>query len=105
MIQRLITLSGVAALVACVLTPIGYLFATRYPGSYQDAFRSHWEIIGAGFLLVVLGLLEMSRGLVLCFSVLGAFESDNLIRGAGSVLLGSGIGALGTAVLYNLLYG
>jgi hypothetical protein len=55
--------------------------------------------------LVVLGLLEMSRGLVLCFSVLGAFESDNLIRGAGSVLLGSGIGALGTAVLYNLLYG
>ncbi|MCC5480477.1 hypothetical protein [Streptomyces barringtoniae] len=105
MIQRLIKLSGVAAFVACVLTPVGYLLATRHPSRFQDAFQNHWEIIAAGLVLVVLGLLEMGRGLVLCFSVLGAFEESNLARGGASLLVGSGISALGAAVLYNLLLG
>lgn len=105
MIQRLVKLSGVAALVACVLTPAGYLLATREHSRFRGAFQEHWEIIAAGLVLVVLGLLEMARGMALCFSVLGAFEEDNLIRGAGSLLIGSGISALGAAVLYRLLYG
>lgn len=105
MIQRLIKSSGVAAFVACILTPVGYLLATRHHGRFQTAFQNHWEIIVAGLLLVVLGLLEMGRGLVLCLSVLGAFEEDNLIRGAGSLLLGVGIGGVGAAMLWSLLLG
>ncbi|BCK66501.1 hypothetical protein Srufu_004540 [Streptomyces libani subsp. rufus] len=105
MIQRLIKSSGVAAFVACVLTPVGYLLATRQPSKFQDAFQDHWEIVAAGLVLVVLGLLEMGRGLTLCVGVLGAFEERNLVRGAGSLLVGSGIGALGAAVLYNVLFG
>ncbi|GAA0685541.1 hypothetical protein GCM10010193_44300 [Kitasatospora atroaurantiaca] len=105
MIQRLIVSSGIAALAACVLTPVGYLLAGRHHGRFQDAFQGHWEIIAAGLALVVLGLLEVGRGLVLCFGVLGAFEVDNLVRGAGSVLVGAGITALGVALLWNLLLG
>jgi hypothetical protein len=105
MIQRLVKLSGVAASVACVLTPIGYLLATREHSRFRGAFQDHWEIIAAGLVLVVLGLLEMVRGIELCVSVLGAFEENNLTRGAGSLLVGSGISALGAAVLYNLLFG
>ncbi|WP_369359616.1 hypothetical protein [Streptomyces sp. cg2] len=105
MIQRLMKLSGVAAFVACILTPLGYLLATRHPSRFQGAFQDHWEIIVAGLVLAVLGLLEMGRGLVLCFSVLGAFEESNLARGGASVLVGAVISALGAAILYNLLLG
>jgi len=105
MIQRLIVSSGIAALAACVLTPVGYLLADRHHGSFQDAFQNHWEIIAGGLALIVLGLLEMGRGLVLCFGVLGAFEADNLARGAGSLLVGAGIAALGAALIWNLLLG
>ncbi|GHD42170.1 hypothetical protein [Streptomyces galbus] len=105
MIQRLVKLSGVAAAVACVLTPVGYVLATREHSRFRNAFQDHWEIIAAGLVLVVLGLLEMSRGIALCFSVLGAFEENNLNRGAASLLVGCAISALGAAVLYSLLFG
>lgn len=104
MIQRLIKFSGVAALVACVLTPIGYLLATRQAGPFQNAFQDHWEIVAAGLVLVVLGLLEMANGLGLCFIVDGAFEESNLARGVGSLVVGLAIGVLGAAVLYNVLF-
>jgi hypothetical protein len=104
MIERLAKSSGVAVFAACVLTPIGYMLATRHPNRFQDAFQNNWEIIAAGFLLVVFGLLEMGRGLVLGVSVLGAFENHNLTRGAGSLLVGTGIGASGAALLYYVLF-
>ncbi len=105
MIERLAKSTGVAVFVACVLTPIGYLLATRNPNRFQDAFQNHWEIIAAGLLLVVFGLLETGRGLVLGFSVVGAFQDNNLARGAGSLLAGAGISALGATLLYNVLFG
>ena len=61
--------------------------------------------VAAGLLLVVFGLLEMSRGFALGFSVPGAFQDKNLTRGAGSLLVGAGIGALGATLLYNVLSG
>jgi hypothetical protein len=104
-IQRLIKESGVAAFITCLLTPIAYLFATRHDGRFHDAFQNHWETVGATLALVVLGLLEMGRGLALCYTVLGAFEDANLKRGAGSVLAGVAIAALGIAVLYKVVFG
>jgi hypothetical protein len=105
MIERLAKSTGVAVFAACVLTPIGYLLATRNHNRFQDAFQNDWEIIAAGILLVVFGLVEMGRGLVLGFSVVGAFQDNNLTRSAGSLLAGAGIGALGAALLHNVLFG
>ena len=105
MIERLAKSAGVAVFVAGVLTSIGYLLAARNPNRFQDAFQNDWVIIGAGLLLVVFGLLETGRGLVLGFSVVGAFQDNNLTRSAGSLLVGAGIGALGAALLFNVLSG
>jgi hypothetical protein len=105
MIARLTKSSGVSVLVAGLLTLIGYLLATRNPNQFQDAFQNNWEIIAAGLLLVVFGLLEMGRGVVLGFSVVGAFQNHNLTRSAGSLLVGTGISALGATLLYNVLFG
>jgi hypothetical protein len=103
-IQRLLKDSGVAALIACFLTPIAYLFATRHDGRFHNAFQNHWETVGATVALVVLGLLEMGRGLALCYTVLGAFEDANLKRGVVSLLAGGAIAALGAVVLYNIVF-
>jgi hypothetical protein len=105
MIKRLTKSSGVAAFVAGILTPIGYLLATRNPNRFQDAFRNDWEIIAAGLLLIVFGLLETGRGLVLGFSVAGAFQDKNVARSSGSLLAGAGISALGATLLANVLFG
>jgi uncharacterized MAPEG superfamily protein len=85
-IQRLIKESGVAAVIACLFTPIAYLLATRHDGRFHDAFQNHWETVGAAFVLVALGLLEMGRG-------------------AGSLAAGVAIIALGIAVLYKVVFG
>jgi hypothetical protein len=105
MIKRLTRSSGVAALAACAITSVGYLFATRHPNRFQGAFQDNWAIIAAGLLLAVLGLLEMGRGLALGFSVLGAFQENNVPRGAGSLLAGAGISASGVALLFGVLFG
>jgi hypothetical protein len=98
-IARLLRSSEIAAFVACVLTPVGYMLAARHPGRLASAFQDRWEIIGALVALAVLGLQEVIHGLYLCFTVGGSFQKDNLKRGAASVASGFAISTLGVVVL------
>lgn len=102
--KRLANLALTAvALPATVLTVALYALATRRPGPYQRLFETQWDAILAGFAITGVGLIGLSYGARLCFSVLGAYQPENVRFGLIAMAIGAVIGGAGVTLLWGLL--
>ncbi|MEU9703375.1 hypothetical protein [Streptomyces sp. NPDC047981] len=91
------------ALPTVLLTAVLYAFATRHPGPYQRLFESQWDAILAGFAITGSGLLGLAFGVRLCFSVLGAYQPENVRNGLVAMVVGGTVCGVGVVLLWGLL--
>jgi hypothetical protein len=98
--KKILTIAGISTLVSLVFTAVGF-FVTRN-SSVQAVFRDDTDVVLAASGVLVLGVLLTLWGLELCFSVMGAFEEDNVLRGAVLTLVGLGLATVGVLGLVDL---
>ncbi|MEV4759575.1 hypothetical protein AB0J86_31385 [Micromonospora sp. NPDC049559] len=100
MTQRLLYLFSLAGLVAAVVTLVGYL-ASR-DTSFAEFFDDNWEMILLATGVVVLGLLIMGSGVVLFYSVDGAFLPFVVVLAIAIFACGAFLCYLGVSVVLDL---
>ena len=94
------TFVAIAALIATILTLIGYRLSRGT--SLAGYFDQHWDLIMTATGLLILGLIVAGAGVVLLFSTAGAFSA--LTVPASLAMIGGGgfLVYLGVAVILHI---
>jgi hypothetical protein len=97
---RVVSFFGVATLIATIVTLIGYLVSRDT--SFGPFFDRSWDLILAATGLLILGLILVGAGVLLLFSVEGAFNAFTVPLSLAIVLGGGFLVYLGVAVIIRI---